>query len=121
MIVRRAGSSDVLEIQSHVILSRFRRPTMNTVTPDRTELETAPSDRPEPEPETDQQRITTHVGSGYRITPIGARRFRCNRYARPSGLHATGWLIESFVLRVTSTSIERLSDNEAPSNRVQSW
>jgi hypothetical protein len=94
---------------------------MNTATQAWTELETTPSDRPEPEPETDQQRVAKHVGFGYRITPIGARRFRCNRFGRPSGLHATGRLIESFVLRVTSTSIERLSDRGAPSKGVRSW
>ena len=73
----------------------------------------------DPEPEADQQRIAEHLGPAFRITPIGARRFRCNRYTRPDGLHATGWQVETFVLRVTGTGIERLSDHEVRSNRVR--
>ncbi len=79
---------------------------------------------PEPDetgPETDQRRIADHLGPGYRITPIGARRFRCNRYARAVALHAAGWLVNTFVLRVTETGFARVSDREAPSDRVRSW
>jgi len=92
---------------------------MSTMTQNRTEPETASVDRLDPEPATDEKRIEKHLGPAFRITPIGSRRFRCNRYIRPDPLHATGWLLETFVLRVTGTGIERLSDHELRSNQTR--
>jgi hypothetical protein len=40
-------------------------------------------DRLDDEAKTDERRIAAHVGAGYRITPIGARRFRCTKYTLP--------------------------------------
>ena len=88
---------------------------MNTLIRARALSEDHPPDRLDDEAETDEQRIAAHVGAGYRITPIGARRFRCTKYTRPDVL--TGWLIDTFVLRATGTGIERLSDREARSDR----
>jgi hypothetical protein len=83
--------------------------------------ETAPRIQIDPEPPTDEQRIAKHLGCSFRITPIGARRFRCNKYSPPSGLYPTGRLAETLVLRVNSTSVERLSDREARSGRSRPW
>ena len=94
---------------------------MDTVIRARALSEDHPPDRLDDEAETDEQRIAAHVGAGYRITPIGAGRFRCTKYTRPYGLTPSGWLIETFVLRATDTGIERLSDREARSDRVRSW
>jgi hypothetical protein len=94
---------------------------MNTVIRARALSEDHPSDRVDDEAETDEQRIAAHVGAGYRITPIGARRFRCTKYTRPDLPTPTGWLIDTFVLRATGTGIERLSDREPRSDRVRSW
>ena len=94
---------------------------MNTLIRARALSEDHPPDRLDDEAETDEQRIAAHVGAGYRITPIGAGRFRCTKYTRPYGLTPTGWLIDTFVLRATGTGIERLSDREARSDRVRSW
>ena len=94
---------------------------MNTLIRARALSEDHPPDRLDDEAETDEQRIAAHVGAGYRITPIGAGRFRCTQYTRPDGLTPTGWLIETFVLRATGTGIERLSDREERSDRVRSW
>jgi hypothetical protein len=94
---------------------------MNTLIRSGALSEGHPSDRLDDEAETDEQRIAAHVGAEYRITPIGARRFRCTKYTRPDGLTPTGWLIETFVLRATGIGIERLSDREARSGRVRSW
>jgi len=94
---------------------------MSTMTQTRTEPETGFLDRLDPEPATDEERIAKHLGPAFRITPIGARRFRCNRYSRPDPLHASGWLFETFVLRVTGAGIERLSDHKVPSNQARYW
>jgi hypothetical protein len=94
---------------------------MNTGMPARALSEDHSPDRLDDQAKTDVQRIAAHVGAGYRITPIGAGRFRCTRYTRPEGLTPTGWLIETFVLRATGTGIERLSDREPRSDRVRSW
>ena len=90
---------------------------MNTLIRARALSEDHPPDRLDDEAETGAQRIAAHVGAGYRITPIGAGRFRCTKYTRPEGLTPTGWLIDTFVLRATGTGIERLSDREARSDR----
>ena len=90
---------------------------MNTLIRSRALSEDYSADRLDDEAETDEQRIAAHVGAGYRITPIGARRFRCTQYTRACGLTPTGWLIDTFVLRATGTGIERLSDREARSDR----
>ena len=68
---------------------------MSTMTRIRTEPETASLDRLDPEPATDEKRIAKHLGPAFRITPIGSRRFRCNKYARPSDLYPTGRLAEN--------------------------
>ena len=81
----------------------------------------APQSQLDPEQNTDRQTIAEHLGPAFRITPIGSRRFRCNKYARTSGLYPTGRLTETLLLRVTSTSIEQLSDREARSDRVRPW
>ena len=83
--------------------------------------ETTPRVQVDPEPATDEQRIAKHLGPAFRITPIGSRRFRCNKYSCPSGLHPTGRLAETLVLRVTSTCIEHLSDHEARTGRSRPW
>jgi hypothetical protein len=94
---------------------------MNTSIRSRALSEDYSADRLDDGAETDEQRIAAHVGAGYRITPIGAGRFRCTKYTRPDGLTPTGWLIDTFVLRATGTGVERLSDREARSDRVRSW
>jgi len=94
---------------------------MNTVIQTRHVPATAPPHPLAPEQDSDQQKIAEHLGPAFRITPIGSRRFRCNKYSRPSGLYPTGRLTESLLLRVNSTSIERLSDREARSDRVRPW
>jgi len=83
--------------------------------------ETAPRQQLDLGQDTDQQTIAEHLGPAFRITPIGLRRFRCNKYARPSGLCPTGRLTETLLLRVTSTGIERVSDHDARSDRVRPW
>jgi hypothetical protein len=83
--------------------------------------ETSPPVQLESEPPTDEQRIAKHVGSAFRITAIGSRRFRCNKYSCPSGLHPTGRLAETVVLRITDTTIEYLSDHEERSGRSRHW
>jgi len=94
---------------------------MNTVIRTQPVPETAHPHPLAPEQDTDQQTIAQHLGPAFRITPIGSRRFRCNKYARPSGLYPTGRLTESLLLRVNSTSIEQLSDREARSDRARPW
>ena len=94
---------------------------MDTLIRARTLSEGHSADRIDDEAETDEQRIAAHVGAEYRITPIGAGRFRCTKYTRPDGLTPTGCLFDTFVLRATGTGIERLSDREARSDRVRSW
>jgi hypothetical protein len=94
---------------------------MNTLTETHPEPETGPQDQPTPQRDTDLQTIVKHVGSAFRITPIGSRRFRCNKYAPPSALSPTGRLAETFVLRVTSNGIENLSDHRLGSNRTRPW
>jgi hypothetical protein len=94
---------------------------MNTLIRSRALSEDHSPDRLDDEAETDEQRIAAHLGAGYRITPIGARRFRCTKYTRPDVLTPTGWLIGTFVLRATGIGIERLSDREARSDWVRSW
>jgi hypothetical protein len=94
---------------------------MNTLTETQPEPATGPQDQPAPQQNTDLQTIVEHVGSAFRITPIGSGRFRCNKYSRPSALSPTGRLAETFVLRVTSTGIEKLSDHQPRSNRTRPW
>jgi hypothetical protein len=94
---------------------------MNTLTETQPEPETRPQDQPAPQQNTDLQTIVEHVGSAFRITPIGSGRFRCNKYASPSALSPTGRLAETFVLRVTSNGIEKLSDHQPRSNRTRPW
>jgi hypothetical protein len=94
---------------------------MNTVIQARALSEDNPPDRLDDETETGEQLIAAHVGAGYRITPIGARRFRYTKYTRACGLTPTGWLIDTFVLPATSTGTERLSDRASRSDRVRSW
>ena len=74
----------------------------------------------EPGPVTDEQRIAKHLGPAFRITSIGSRRFRCNRYSCPSG-HVSRRMAETLVLRVTTSGIEHLSDHEARSDRSRPW
>jgi len=83
--------------------------------------ETARRHQLDTEEDTDRQTIAKHLGPAFRVTPIGFRRFRCNKYARPTGPYPTGRLTETLLLRVTSTSIERLSDHEATSGRARRW
>ncbi len=92
-----------------------------TETDPQSEPETVPQDQPVRPQDTDLQTIVAHLGPGFRITPIGSGRFRCNRYASPSGLFPTGRLAETFVLRVTSAGIEKLSDNQPSSSRSRYW
>jgi hypothetical protein len=73
------------------------------------------------EPLTDEQRIAKHLGPAFRITPIGSRRFRCNKYSCPSGLYPTGRLAETLVLRVSSSIVEHLSDHEERSGGSRPW
>jgi hypothetical protein len=75
----------------------------------------------EPQPLSDEQRIAKHLGPEFRITPIGSKRFRCNKYFCPGGLYPTGRLAETLVLRVTTSGIEHLSDQEARSDRFRPW
>jgi hypothetical protein len=83
--------------------------------------ETSPPFQLESGPTTDEQRIAKHLGPEFRITPIGSRRFRCNRYSCSNSLHPTGRLAETLVLRITDTSIEHLSDREESSGRSRPW
>jgi hypothetical protein len=94
---------------------------MNPLTETQPEPESGPQDQPAPQRDTDLQMIVEHVGSAFRITPIGSRRFRCNKYAPPSALCPTGRLAETFVLRLTSNGIEKLSDHRLTSNRTRPW
>jgi hypothetical protein len=94
---------------------------MNTVIRTRPVPETATRCQLDPEQDRDRRTIAKHLGPAFRIIPIGSRRFRCNKYARPSGLYPTGRLTETLFLRVTSTSIERVSDREARSDRARPW
>ena len=94
---------------------------MNAVIQTQPVPETTPEAQADPEPATDEQRIANRLGPAFRITPIGSRRFRCNKYSRPSGLYPTGRLAETFVLLVTSTSIEHLSDREARRGWSRPW
>jgi hypothetical protein len=94
---------------------------MNTLTETQPEPETRPQDQSAPQQNTDLQTIVEHVGSAFRITPIGSGRFRCNKYAPSSALSPTGRLAETFVLRVTSNGIEKLSDHQPRSNRTRPW
>ena len=100
---------------------RLRETTLSTVIQTEPVPETVPRDQFGPEQDTDRHAVAEHLGPAFRITPIGARRFRCNKYARPSGLFPTGRLTETLVLRVTGTSIEQLSDHEARSGRARPW
>jgi hypothetical protein len=96
---------------------------MNKLTRTQTEAEpeTVRHDQPVAKQDTDLQTISEHLGPAFRITPIGSGRFRCNKYARPSDLYPTGRLAETFVLRVTSTGVEKLSDRQPRSNRTRPW
>jgi hypothetical protein len=94
---------------------------MNSVIHIGPEHETAAPFQLEPELATDQRRIAKYLGPAYRITPIGSRRFRCNRYSCPSGAHSTGGIAESLLLRITGTNIEHLGDHEARSDRPRPW
>jgi hypothetical protein len=90
---------------------------MNKLTQSQPEPQTAPQDQPVPQQDIDLQAIVEHLGRAFRITPIGSRRFRCNKYARPSAPSPTGRLAETFVLRVSDTGIKKLSDHQPKSNR----
>jgi hypothetical protein len=94
---------------------------MNKVIRTRPVPETASRCQLDPEQDSDRRMIVKHLGPAFRIIPIGSRRFRCNRYARPSGLYPTGRLTETLFLRVTSTSIEHLSDREARPHVGRPW
>jgi hypothetical protein len=94
---------------------------MNPLTRTQPGPETVSQDQPVPQQDTDLQTIVEHLGPAFRITPIGSGRFRCNKYALPSGLYPTGRLAETFVLRVTRTGIEKLSDHQPRSNRTRPW
>jgi hypothetical protein len=94
---------------------------MNRLTQSEPEPQTAPQDQPVPQQDIDLQAIVEHLGRAFRITPIGSRRFRCNKYARPSTLSPTGRLAETFVLRVTRNGVEKLSDHQPSSNRIRPW
>jgi hypothetical protein len=83
--------------------------------------ETAACFQLDPDSATDEQRIAKHLGPAFRITPIGARRFRCNKYACPDGPYPTGRLAETLVLRVNGTNVEHLSDHEARSGPPRPW
>ena len=89
--------------------------------PNPTRAQTVPQDQPVPQQDTDRQTIVRHLGPAFRITPIGSGRFRCNKYARPSARSPTGRLTETFVLRVNSNGIEKLSDHQSGSNRTRPW
>jgi hypothetical protein len=90
---------------------------MNKLTQIQPEPQTAPQDQPVSQQDIDLQTIVEQLGRAFRITPIGSRRFRCNKYARPSALSPTGRLAETFVLRVSDTGIKKLSDHQPKSNR----
>ena len=92
---------------------------MNTASETQPVPETKSRNQSDPQHDTDQQTIAEHLGPTFRITPIGFRRFRCNRYACPNDLYPTGRLAESFLLRVTSTGIERVSDRVTRPDRVR--
>jgi hypothetical protein len=94
---------------------------VNTVIQTDTVPETATRCQLDPEQRTHQQAVADHLGPAFGIIPIGYRRFRCNRFARPSGLFPTGRLTETLLLRVTSTGIEQLSDLEPRSDRARRW
>ena len=94
---------------------------MNRLTQSQPEPQTVPQDQPVPQQDTDLQAIVEHLGRAFRITPIGSRRFRCNKYARPSALSPTGRLDETFVLQVSNTGIEKLSDHQPRSKRTRPW
>jgi hypothetical protein len=94
---------------------------MNAVIQSPSVPETAPLLPVDPEPATDEQRIAKHLGPAFRITPIGSRRFRCNKYSSPSGLYPTGRLANTMVLRVKGTGVEHLSDHEPRSGRSRPW
>jgi hypothetical protein len=89
---------------------------MNRLTQSPPEPQTAPQDQPLPQQNIDLQAIVEHLGRVFRITPIGSRRFRCNKYARSSELFPTGRLAETFVLQVSDTGIKKLSDHQPKSN-----
>ena len=57
---------------------------MNKLTQIQPEPQTAPQDQPVSQQDIDLQTIVEQLGRAFRITPIGSRRFRCNKYARPS-------------------------------------
>ena len=92
---------------------------MNTPIQTQPEPQTTAQDQPVPQQDIDLQTIVEHLGRAFRITPIGSRRFRCNKYARPSALSPTGRLDETFVLQVSNTGIEKLSDHQPNSNRTR--
>jgi hypothetical protein len=94
---------------------------MTTVIQTQPVPETATGYQLDPGRDTDHRTIADHLGPAFRITPIGSRRFRCNKYARATSLYPTGRLAETLLLRVTSTSIEHLSDREARSDRARPW
>jgi hypothetical protein len=94
---------------------------MNKLTQIQPEPQTRPQDQPVPQEDFDLQTIVEHLGCDFRITPIGSRRFRCNKYAPPSVLSPTGRLDETFVLQVSNTGIKKLSDHQPKSNRIRHW
>jgi hypothetical protein len=94
---------------------------MNTLIQAERGIAAAPQSQLETEQDTDRQAVAKHLGPGFRITPIGCRRYRCNRYDLPSSLYPTGHLAETLLLRVTGASIERLSDRESTSGRARPW
>ena len=94
---------------------------MNTPTQSQPEPETVPQDQSVSQQDNDLQTIVAHLGPEFRVTPIGSRRYRCNKYVRPSALYPTGQLAETFVLRVTGTGVEKLSDHQRRSSRTRTW
>jgi hypothetical protein len=103
------------------VFVRLGKPTMNAVNQTQPVPEISPPIQLDPELATDEQRIGKHLGPAFRITPIGSRRFRCNKYSGPSALHPTGRLAETLVLRIVGTRIEQMSDHEARSGRCRPW
>ena len=94
---------------------------MNNLTQTQREPQTGPQDQPVAQQDIDLQTIVEHLGRAFRITPIGSRRFRCNKYAHPSVLSPSGRLAETFVLRVSNTGIKKLSDYQPKSHRTRPW
>ena len=94
---------------------------MNTLTQTQPEPETGPQDQPVPQQDTDLQTIVEHLGSRSASPQSDRDGSAATSTLVPVRCSPTGRLAETFVLRVTSTGIEKLSDHQPRSNRTRPW